>query len=84
MKIFEDVRRPRASDVRRRSLDQKVMFALADGAEQEKRNAKLLAGEDYHLFEWLWGYDAIESGREAWKRFLNEKYENGAYVSGCN
>jgi hypothetical protein len=57
------------------------MFALADGAEQEKRDAMLRAGEDYPLFERLWGYDAIEGGREAWKRFLNEKnIENGAYV----
>lgn len=56
------------------------MFALADGAEQEKRNIKLLAGEDYQLFEWLWGYDAIENGRKAWKRFLDEKYEYGAQV----
>ncbi|KAK3951309.1 hypothetical protein QBC32DRAFT_166073 [Pseudoneurospora amorphoporcata] len=79
VKVFEHVRRPRASDVRQRSLDQKAMFALADGAEQEKRDAMLRAGEDYPLFEWLWGYDAIEGGREAWKRFLNEKsIENGA------
>jgi salicylate hydroxylase len=53
------------------------MFALADGLDQEERDAKLRAGADYGLFKWLWGYDAAESGREAWKRFLTETHENG-------
>ncbi|GKT90205.1 putative FAD binding domain-containing protein [Colletotrichum tofieldiae] len=68
LRVFEEVRRPRASEVRHRTLDQKAMFALADGPDQEERDAKLRAGADYSLFEWLWGYDAAESGREAWKR----------------
>ncbi|KAE8373969.1 FAD/NAD(P)-binding domain-containing protein [Aspergillus bertholletiae] len=68
LRVFEEVRKPRASDVRRRTLDQKAMFALADGADQEERDGKLRAGADYGLFEWLWGYDAAESGREAWKQ----------------
>ncbi|GFF38203.1 putative FAD binding domain-containing protein [Aspergillus udagawae] len=77
LRVFEQVRKPRASEVRRRTLDQKAMFALADGPEQEDRDAKLRAGADYGLFEWLWGYDAAKSGGEAWKRFLTESHENG-------
>ncbi|KAF7175189.1 hypothetical protein CNMCM7691_006593 [Aspergillus felis] len=77
LRVFEEVRKPRASEVRRRTLDQKAMFALANGPEQEERDAKLRAGADYGLFEWLWGYDAAKSGREAWERFLTESHENG-------
>ena len=69
LRVFEEVRKPRASDVRHRTLEQKAMFALAHGPAQEERNAKLRAGADYELFQWLWGYDATKSGREAWKRF---------------
>ena len=69
LRVFEEVRKPRASDVRHRTLDQKAMFALADSPDQEKRDAKLRAGADHELFKWLWEYDATESGREAWKDF---------------
>ncbi|KAK1570178.1 FAD binding domain-containing protein [Colletotrichum navitas] len=70
LRVFEEVRKPRASDVRRRTLDQKAMFSLTDGPDQEERDAELRAGADYGLFEWLWEYNAIESGTEAWKRLL--------------
>ena len=76
LRVFEEVRHPRASDVRHRTLDQKAMFSLADGPDQEERDEKLRAGEDFGLFQWLWGYDAAESGREAWKRLANETHEN--------
>ncbi|GIK00985.1 hypothetical protein Aspvir_005015 [Aspergillus viridinutans] len=77
LRVFEQVRKPQASEVRRHTLDQKAMFALADSPEQEERDAKLRAGADYGLFKWLWGYDAAKSGREAWKQFLTESHENG-------
>ncbi|KAI1497644.1 hypothetical protein F5X99DRAFT_432823 [Biscogniauxia marginata] len=76
LRVFEEVRKPRASDVRHRTLDQKAMFALADGPDQEERDAKLRAGADREFFKWLWDYDAAESGREAWKVFT-ETHENG-------
>lgn len=70
VRVFEEVRRPRASEVRHRTLAQKAMFALPDGPEQEARDARLGAGADYALFEWLWEYDAAARGQEAWMRFL--------------
>ena len=69
LRVFEEVRKPRASDVRHHTLAQKAMFSLTDGPDQEERDAKLRTGADYELFQWLWGYDATKSGREAWKRF---------------
>lgn len=76
LRVFEEVRKPRASEVRHRTLNQKAIFALADGPEQKERDAKLRAGADIELFKWLWDYDAAESGREAWERFTN-RHENG-------
>lgn len=76
LRVFEEVRKPRASYVRHRTLDQKAMFALDDGPDQEKRDANLRAGADYELFRWLWEYDAAKSGREAWKIFT-KTHENG-------
>ncbi|GAP84615.1 putative salicylate hydroxylase [Rosellinia necatrix] len=69
LRVFEEVRKPRASEIRHRTLDQKAMFALADGPEQQKRDAKLRAGDDWKLFQYLWEYDAAESGRREWERF---------------
>lgn len=76
LNVFEKVRKPRASNVRHRTIDQKAMFALADGPAQEERDAKFRAGADFDLFKWLWEYDAAEAGREAWKRFL-ATHDNG-------
>ena len=76
LRVFEEVRKPRASEVRHRTLDQKAMFALINGPDQEKRDANLRAGADHELFKWLWEYDAAESGREAWKNFT-KTHENG-------
>lgn len=70
LRVFEEVRKPRASEVRRRTLDQKVMFAFADGPKQEERDAKFRAGADHDLFKWLWEYDATESGRKAWEELV--------------
>ncbi|KAK2011568.1 FAD/NAD(P)-binding domain-containing protein [Colletotrichum eremochloae] len=77
LRVFEEVRKPRASDIRRRTLDQKAMFALADGPDQKERDEYLRAGGDYGLFEWIWGYNAAESGREAWERLSTETYRTG-------
>nr|QJQ82472.1 PesG [Pestalotiopsis humus] len=71
LRVFEEVRKPRASEVRRRTLDQKALFALPDGPDQVERDAKLRGGSEAELFKWLWGYDAEASGREAWQRFIN-------------
>jgi hypothetical protein len=42
LRVFEELRKPRASDIRHRPLDQKAMFALADGSDQEKRGANFV------------------------------------------
>lgn len=76
LRVFEEVRKPRASEVRRRTLDQKALFALADGPDQMERDAKLRGGSEAEMFKWLWEYDAEASGREAWEGFINESNTN--------
>lgn len=76
LRVFEEVRKPRASEVRRRTLDQKALFALPDGPDQMERDAKLRGGSEAELFNWLWDYDAEASGREAWERFIGESNAN--------
>jgi salicylate hydroxylase len=76
LRVFEEVRKPRALNVRNRTLDQKAMFSLADGPAQEERDAKLRAGADFELFKWLWEYDAARSGQEAWEKFI-ATHDNG-------
>ncbi|KAI1112707.1 hypothetical protein F5Y14DRAFT_442360 [Nemania sp. NC0429] len=83
LRVFEEVRKPRASEVRHRTLDQKAMFALADGPEQQERDAKLHAGEDWKLFQWLWEYDAAKSGGRAWERFTQAQ-EGGGQTHGAS
>ena len=69
LRVFEQVRRPRASKVRQRTLEQKALFALPDGQDREARDAAFRAGGDFDLFKWLWEYNAAESGKEAWRVF---------------
>lgn len=83
LRVFEEVRKPRASSVRHRTLDQKAMFALADGPSQEERDARFRAGADHDLFKWLWEYDATESGREAWKELVGTRW-SGVGVGAHN
>ena len=76
LRVFEEVRRPRASKVRQRTLEQKTMFALTEDGKQQERDENLRAGADFELFQWLWDYDAVQSGRRAWQRLLNERSKN--------
>ncbi|KAI7554433.1 hypothetical protein KC331_g552 [Hortaea werneckii] len=76
LRVFEALRKPRMSHVRHRTLDQKVMFALPEGPQREERDTKLRAGGDHALYNWLWGYDAAASGKEAWKQLSTQAGEN--------
>lgn len=53
---YEEVRKPRASEVQQASRDSQVMLHLADGDEQYERDQALVAhGDDaYERYRWLW------------------------------
>lgn len=82
VRVFEEVRKQRASDVQLYSSNQKALFSLPDGVEQKKRDLELRKGADFDLFHWLWKYDANKSGLEAWKRETNAT-EGGRSVDLC-
>ncbi|KAM7212721.1 putative FAD binding domain containing protein [Rhypophila decipiens] len=83
LRVFEQCRRPRASQVRSRALAQNTMIGLPDGQAQEERDAMLRAGGDYGTWEWLWAHDAAEAGRRAWKTFVtSQNYEQGLLETG--
>lgn len=76
LRVFEEVRKPRAAEVRKRTLAQKAMYGLCRGPAQEDRDAKLSLGPiegspnalaDPGFQGWLWGYDAADAGVKAWE-----------------
>ncbi|KAI9698313.1 MAG: hypothetical protein M1820_007475 [Bogoriella megaspora] len=82
LRIYEKMRKPRAREIRNRTLGQKKTYGLQDGPRQEERDIKLAADvpieghpnalEDPVFQKWLWGYDAISESENAWRSFLQE------------
>ncbi len=61
LKIYEQIRLPRASKVQGMSAQNKKRFHLPDGAEQQKRDAEMASGAtDWALnaIAWIYGHDA--------------------------
>src|SRR5215470_9962400 len=55
---YEEIRRPRASQVQAMSRGREVRNHLPDGAEQHERDAELANGDPLRQSAWLYGYDA--------------------------
>ena len=75
LKMYEDLRRPRATRVVRTSLSQGVARKLHDGKEQRERDEwfATLGYNDYPIHsagpgfrEWLLGYDAFGEVEREW------------------
>ncbi|KAJ4416990.1 hypothetical protein N0V82_006439 [Gnomoniopsis sp. IMI 355080] len=82
LRVFEEVRKPRVSEVRKRTLAQKAMYGMLSGPAQEERDAKLAQGlskdspnalADPTFQNWLWGYNAVEAGTKAWKAYVSSQ-----------
>ncbi len=54
---YEQIRRPRASQVQRMSRGREVQNHLDDGPAQEARDAALASGEPLRQSAWLYGHD---------------------------
>ncbi|KAF3766666.1 hypothetical protein M406DRAFT_15900, partial [Cryphonectria parasitica EP155] len=76
LEVFEELRKPRANEVKSHTLARKEMYGLHDGPEQEERDGKLALGSvkgcpdelaDPDFQKWLWGYDAAADGARAWE-----------------
>ncbi|CAG8948678.1 hypothetical protein HYFRA_00001798 [Hymenoscyphus fraxineus] len=78
--IYDEIRKPRAMECRSRSRDLRHVFTYADGPEQAERDRRLMYEEPFEgspnflsdpvLQTWLFGYDAVRAGEEAWENFL--------------
>jgi len=55
---YQEVRRPRAEEVQRRSRANTRALHLADGAEQRSRDQQLAGAAGLTSQRWLYGYDA--------------------------
>lgn len=70
LKRYQDLRKPRAVEVKFRSGRELDIFSMPDGVEQEERDRLLLEGSSLDSLpvsllnptfrEWLWNYDAIK------------------------
>ena len=54
---YEDIRRPRASEVQLMSRGREIRNHLPDGPEQEQRDAEFKNGDLLRQSAWLYGYD---------------------------
>ncbi|QSZ32049.1 hypothetical protein DSL72_001618 [Monilinia vaccinii-corymbosi] len=64
MFAYEKLRKPRAMEVRKRTLDQKIMYGLHDGPHQEARDQQLaLTTPMENMQEWLWGNDVLAEAK---------------------
>ena len=54
---YEEIRRPRASQVQLMSRGKEVQNHLADGAEQQQRDAEFAKGDPLRQSAWLYGHD---------------------------
>ena len=58
---YEDIRRPRASEVQLMSRGREVRNHLADGPAQQQRDAEFAGGDPLRQSAWLYGH-RLESG----------------------
>jgi salicylate hydroxylase len=54
---YEEIRRPRASQVQQMSRGREVQNHLPDGAEQQQRDAEFAKGDPLRQSAWLYGHD---------------------------
>ena len=82
LRIYEQVRKPRTTEIRNRTNAQKITYGLRDGPLQEIRDKELTGAalegcpnalEDPTFQKWLWGYDAVTEAQCVWNAFVREK-----------
>ena len=62
---YEEIRRPRATQVQLMSRGREVRNHLPDGPEQEKRDRELAEGDPLRQSTWLYGYGQDASSAAA-------------------
>jgi len=57
LRRYEEIRRPRTSQVQVMSRGRELQNHLADGPEQQQRDAQLANGDPLRQSAWLYGHD---------------------------
>ncbi|MGI5219104.1 FAD-dependent monooxygenase [Nocardia sp. CA-290969] len=65
LSVYEQLRIPRAGRLQQLSHERKDINHLPDGADQQRRDAELGAGDALVRSGWIYGYDAEAAAREA-------------------
>ncbi|KAK1142383.1 hypothetical protein N8T08_007935 [Aspergillus melleus] len=83
---FEAVRKPRAMEMHRRVCMARDIWSMPDGPQQRERDRQLREHEPYDgypnvladpaLTWWMFGYDAFEEARMAWRKFERGEFPN--------
>jgi salicylate hydroxylase len=61
LKLYEDVRLPRATQIQTMSWDNKARLHMPDGPAQQQRDAEMTSGRsDVSFRAWLYAYDAAD------------------------
>jgi salicylate hydroxylase len=80
VRLYDETRRPRAMECRDKSRNLRHVFTSPNGPEQAERDRRLRERKPYEgspnflsdpsLAPWLFEYDAVQVGEEAWKNYL--------------
>ncbi|GKZ26431.1 hypothetical protein AbraIFM66951_004935 [Aspergillus brasiliensis] len=84
--IFETIRKPRAIEMQRRVSMARDIWSMPDGPRQCERDRQLREHEPYDgypnvladpvLTQFMFGYDAFEVARAAWRKFEKGEFPN--------
>jgi len=82
--IYEQLRSPRALELKRRSQDMRSVFALHDGLQQQERDRQLTQQKAFKGYplpwmdpvfqDWLYSYDVASEVKKAWETFLRGEW----------
>ncbi|MCJ1287285.1 hypothetical protein MMC26_006633 [Xylographa opegraphella] len=71
LQLYETTRKPRTIVVAQKSIENREIFNLKDGQNQQKRDEMMKQGPPSltEFQQWLYGYDAIAEGRSAAEKY---------------
>ena len=74
LRLYQELRKPRASRIQGMSAQNKIRFHLPDGREQRERDALMASGStDFSIkaVEWIYGHDASRIERRRFSRSVS-------------
>jgi len=74
LQLYEETRKPRATEIVKRSEMNRGFFNMPDGEGQKTRDERMKVGDSAFIIfqEWLYGYNAFEEAEKAWQNLMSE------------